>query len=320
MRLKKKGRLWFQNMIPVLSWISTAKLFTLPAFAAVAGTISSGQTAPGSGRYELIVGSEKRSFIVYQPKLPSTEKVPLMIVLHGGLGNASHMEKVTGMDQVADQGGFIVAYPNGTGGWFGRMENMRTWNAGNCCGWAVKTGADDVLFIKKIIHFMSVEYPVDENRVYVTGMSNGAMMAYRLACEIPECIAAIIPVSGTLALDSCDSAKDVPVLHIHGSEDKNVPLNGGKGTKGISGVSHASVFKTMDLMNSSRTPGPVRETREDGARILRYENQDGGTICLYIIEGKGHVWPGGSQDSGNKAISASLKAWEFAKQFSKSNK
>lgn len=320
MNLKKKGRHWFRSTLLVLSWISTAKLFVLPVCTAATEMISNGQTAPGSGRYELIVGSEKRSFIVYQPKLSSTKKVPLMIVLHGGLGNASHIEKVSGMDQVADQGEFIVAYPDGTGGRFRRMKNMRTWNAGDCCGWAVKTGADDVLFIKKMIHIMNAEYPVDENRVYVTGMSNGAMMAYRLACEIPECIAAIVPVSGTLAFDTCDRAKDVPVLHIHGSEDENVPLNGGKGLKGISGVSHTSVFKTLDLMNRSRTPGPVRETREDGARILRYENQNGGTICLYIVEGKGHVWPGGSKDSGNKAISASLKAWEFARQFSKSVK
>lgn len=318
MKFKKNGRFW--NMGLVLSWISTAKLFALPACTVAAGTISSGHTAPGAIGYELIVGSEKRSFIVYQPKLSSTEKVPLMIVLHGGLGNANHMEKVTGMDQVADQGRFIVAYPDGTGGRFRRMKNMRTWNAGNCCGRAVKTAVDDVLFIKKMIHFMNAEYPVDKNRVYVTGMSNGAMMAYRLACEIPECIAAIVPVSGTLALNTCDRAKDVPVLHIHGSKDENVPLNGGKGSKGISGVSHTSVFKTMDLMNRSRTPGPVRETRENGTRILRYENQGGGTICLYIVEGKGHVWPGGSKDSGNKAISASLKAWEFARQFSKSDK
>ncbi|MCD6298784.1 MAG: dienelactone hydrolase family protein [Deltaproteobacteria bacterium] len=295
-------------------------LFTLLFTTMICGVVAAEKGQ--SQVHKLVVGGIDRSYIVYRPMLSDTKDLPLMIVLHGGMGNAEYMEKMTGMNEVADTGKFIVAYPNGIGGRFRFMKNRRTWNAGRCCGQAVKKNVDDVLFIEKLIEDIDSKFSIDTRRVYVTGMSNGAMMAYRLACEIPDKIAAIIPVSGTLAVDNCDGAKDVPVLHIHGDRDKNVPIAGGKGEKSVAGVAHRSLPDTIKLIIRSRQClAPEQRTLNGGIRVSSYRCNNGAPVKLLIIKGGEHAWPGGhgrnNKPSDGRYISASEQAWEFAKQFSK---
>ncbi len=273
----------------------------------------------------LDVNGVERTYMVYNPAISDTKKFPLMIVLHGGLGNAESISETTQMNRVADSGQFIVAYPNGTGGRIRAMTNRRTWNAGTCCGQAVKRDINDVLFIERMIDRIGSTFPIDKNRIYVAGMSNGAMMAYRLACEIPDKIAAVIAVSGTLAIDNCDAAKNIPVLHIHGDQDENVPFEGGQGSRGLSGVCHRSVNDTINLILRSRTCShPVQETDNDGLQVFTYRCTDGAPVSLITIKGGGHVWPGGhgrnNTLSDGRYISASQEAWDFAKQFSKNAK
>ena len=213
-----------------------------------------------------------------------------------------------------------MAYPEGTGGRLESMKNRRTWNAGRCCGQAVKQNVDDVLFIKQLIDDVQARYAIDTRRVYVAGMSNGAMMAYRLACEIPDKIAAIIAVSGTLAMDNCDAAKDVPVLHIHGDQDNNVPFAGGQGSGSIAGVNHRSVPDTLELIIRPRkSSDPEQKILNNAVRVTSYNCSAGAPVSLYLIKGGGHAWPGGRGLGGSNTqiISASKLAWEFAKQFSK---
>jgi polyhydroxybutyrate depolymerase len=248
-----------------------------------------------------------------------------MIVLHGGLGNAKRMEEMTGMNDVADTGRFIVAYPEGTGGRLRAMQDRRTWNAGSCCGQAVAQNVDDVSFIEKMIEDIHSRYSIDSRRVYVAGMSNGAMMAYRLACQIPDKIAAVIAVSGTLAIDNCDGAKDVPVLHIHGDQDTNVPFMGGRGERSVAGVDYRSVPDTIKLVTRARQClAPEKKTLEGNIEVSSYRCSNGAPVELYVIKGGGHVWPGGhgsnNKPSDGRYISASKAAWEFAKQFSKGGK
>lgn len=271
--------------------------------------------------HKLVINGVDRSYIVYKPAVANTEGLPLMVVLHGGLGNASHMEKRTGMNDIADSGRFIVAYPNGTGGRLPAMQDQRTWNAGSCCGRAMRQNIDDVLFIKRVIEDIHSRYAIDTSRVYVAGMSNGAMMAYRLASEIPDKIAAIIAVSGTLAVDNCDSAKNVPVLHIHGDQDKNVPFDGARGEESVSIVSHRSVPDTINLVIRSRQCiASEKRTLEGNIQVSSYRCSNGALVELYVIKGGEHGWPGGrgpdKKDSAGQ-FSASKQAWEFAKQFSK---
>ena len=297
----------------------------VPLFTLLSATLILGVAAAEKEKskvYKLVVDGIERSYILYKPMFSNSKGLPLMIVLHGGLGNARHVEKTTVMNEVADTGRFIVAYPNGIGGRFRFMKNRRTWNAGGCCGNAVKKNVDDVLFIERVIEDIRSKFSIDTRRVYVTGMSNGAMMAYRLACEIPDKIAAIIPVSGTLMVDNCDSAKDVPVLHIHGDQDTNVPISGGKGPKSVAGVSFRSLRDTVKLITRSRhCLTPEEKIMNGKIQISSYRCKKGAPVEILIIKGGRHVWPGGrgrnNRSPDDQYLSASKQAWEFAKQFSK---
>lgn len=142
-----------------------------------------------------------RQFRVHLPP-GSRQQLPMVLVFHGGGGNIDGMVRVTGMDSAADRNGFIAVYPAGTGPLDGRLL---TWNAGRCCGSAMEKDVDDVGFVVELIDFMVETYGVDRRRVYATGHSNGALMSYRLACELADRIAAIAPsaaqgLSGELSL------------------------------------------------------------------------------------------------------------------------
>jgi polyhydroxybutyrate depolymerase len=271
----------------------------------------------------IIVGGVERNYNVYRPMVPVSQKLPVMIVLHGGLGNADFIEQSSGMNAVADTGPFMAVYPNGTGGRLGVMKDRRTWNAGNCCGRASDENVNDVLFIEKMIDDLASMYAIDTSRIYVTGMSNGAMLAYRLACEIPERIAAIIPVSGTLAINTCGKGAGVPVMHIHGDQDENIQYMGGQGSKSLAGVSHRSIPDTVKIMTDSRQCSPPDVQHRDNIVTSSYQCK-GAPFTLVLIKGGGHAWPGGqgrnrSSMSGIN-YSASEQAWNFARQFSKTVK
>jgi polyhydroxybutyrate depolymerase len=183
-----------------------------------------------------------RSLIVYVPShLPEQGKRALVVVLHGGLGNAQHIESMKSehglnMDAVAEKAGFIVAYLNGTPvtRFFG--ADKLGWNAGGgCCGVPAENQVDDVAYIKRAVDHLVGEFGIDRSRIYGMGHSNGAMMTQRLMCET-GLYAAAVPISGPLNLttENCAAARGKKILAIHGAEDENVPIAGGKGTKGIS--------------------------------------------------------------------------------------
>jgi polyhydroxybutyrate depolymerase len=291
--------------------------------ACILVAVSHEARAEGKGSsmvHEVEVHGAVRNYILHIPPVPDGKGLPLMIVLHGGLGNAGYMERTTGMNRIADAGGFMVAYPEGTGGRLKSMQNRRTWNAGLCCGQAVKQNADDVSFIAAMIDQIRAKYPIDTRRVYVAGHSNGAMLAYRLACEIPDKIAAVIAVSGTLSVDTCDRAKDVPLLHIHGEQDQNVPFEGGRGKDSLADVAHRSVPDSLrSIMRSRQCSVSEEKMLNSGIQATSYACKKGAPVLLYVIKGGGHAWPGGNgrRDSNMPTISASELSWEFAKQFRK---
>ncbi|WP_252270720.1 extracellular catalytic domain type 1 short-chain-length polyhydroxyalkanoate depolymerase [Pseudomonas subflava] len=273
--------------------------------------------------HQLEAGGEERSYKLYVPEGAPKGPLPLMIVMHGGLGNADETERTTGMNRVAQANGFLVAYPNGTGARM--MPNRRTWNAGKCCGRAAELNVNDVSFIHAMLADIGSHHPVDRSRVYATGISNGAMMAYRLACELPDDIAAIVPVSGTLAVNSCPGARNIPVLHIHGGKDSNVPYQGGMGENAISGVAHRSVPETLKMIASAHGcgAGPNEKDLADGSELTSWNCQGKAPLQLRLIPNGEHVWPGGDSPRNRKLFggdfSASQAAWDFVKQFKKNN-
>ncbi|MFH1158200.1 MAG: PHB depolymerase family esterase [Pseudomonadota bacterium] len=193
-----------------------------------------------------------RSFLLYKPSsVPEGKKMPLLIVLHGGLGNADYIAKELGMNQVAEKRGFMVAYLNGTGGQR-FMKNMRTWNAGGgCCGSALKENTDDIGFIQGFIKDMSAKYPVDADRLYMAGHSNGAMMGYRFVCEKPGVVAAFVSVSGTLTASNQCHLPGLQVLDIHGENDQNVPVEGGVGRKSVTKLNYRSAYETNRILKDA---------------------------------------------------------------------
>ena len=163
------------------------------------------------------VGRGQQNFQLYRPQ-GLTDAAPLVVMLHGGFGNGAQAERSYHWDGEADNGHFLVAYPDGLN---------RAWNAGTCCGEPQRVNADDVGFITAMVGAIEQQIPIDRARVYVTGMSNGAMMALRLGCQT-DTFAAIAPVAGTLLTD-CSRARPTSVLQIHGTADDRVPYNGGPG-------------------------------------------------------------------------------------------
>jgi polyhydroxybutyrate depolymerase len=131
------------------------------------------------------------------------------------------MKDYSQLNATADQHGFIVAYPQG---------QNKAWNAGDCCGAPQRQGTDDVGFIRAVIDDLASVACVDPRRVYATGMSNGSMMSHRLACELSDRVAAIAGVSGQLGasyLPTCNPPRRISIMHIHGTDDRCAPYDGG---------------------------------------------------------------------------------------------
>jgi polyhydroxybutyrate depolymerase len=130
--------------------------------------------------------------------LISGQPVPLVFVFHG-LGEAANLiQQASGMNAVSDANGFIVVYPNGSG-----SSGALSWNAGKCCGYALKNNVDETAFIRQIIVDVGTFAQIDPKRTYASGFSNGGLLSYRLACEMSDTFAAVAPVAGVLLFDQC---------------------------------------------------------------------------------------------------------------------
>lgn len=181
-------------------------------------------------------GRDRTYHLYVPPTLPAGTAVPLLVALHGGTGWATQFETQSGFDGLAEANHFIVAYPDGIV--IPSLGRGQVWNAGHCCGAAGQDAqnVDDVGFISMMIDQIEASHDIDRSRVFAAGHSNGAMMGIRLGCELSDKIVAVAVQSGTLELDQCHPGERVSLLEIHGTADKNVPIDGGRGTAGISQV------------------------------------------------------------------------------------
>jgi polyhydroxybutyrate depolymerase len=260
---------------------------------------------------------KERSYILHiPPNLDASQSLPLVFVFHGGGGNAENAMRTSGFSSLADKDGFLVVYPNGSGRF---DEKLLTWNGGDCCGYAQETNADDVGFVKAILEVVNSIAPVDATRIYATGMSNGGIMSYRLACELSDVFAAIGPVAGTLNYGECDPSEPVSVIHFHGTDDQHLPYEGGVGEKSLVGVDFVSVADSVEFWagRDGCNPEPVSEENGD----IRHESYTGcaknTAVELYTIIGGEHAWPGSEGPGwvgGDRPTSepdATQVMWEF---------
>jgi polyhydroxybutyrate depolymerase len=283
-----------------------------------------GQKIPGPGRYEIHLrhGGRERMALVHVPQNhASARPAALVMALHGGGGGAIYQadDANYGLIGKSEKAGFIALFPNGISQTSNGM--LATWNAGNCCAKARDEQVDDVGFLRALVADVAQRTSIAPRRVYAIGMSNGAMMAYRLACEAGDVFHGIMAVAGTDNTRACAPQQPVPVLHIHARNDEMVLFQGGAGQRLSRGdlaadfVSvPASIAKWVKLDGAS--PQPRRVLNVTGAYCDLYEAGKGGApVKLCVTETGGHSWPGGQKTRGDespsRAISANDLMWEF---------
>jgi polyhydroxybutyrate depolymerase len=225
-----------------------------------------------------------RTLRVYRP-VETTAHPGLVFVLHGVFGSGFDMESNTGFDAQADRLGWIAAYPDGV---------LDGWDAfGSGPTWGSHPGADDVAFISAAIDRLEATDSVDPARVYVTGLSRGAMMTYRLGCELSARIAAIAPVSGNMATADgsanvpCNLARPVSVLAIHGTADGMIPIDGGKTDILFSPL--ADVIARWRSLDSCS--GPQAAAVDGASTTTSWTCKSGSTVSMRIVDGGWHTWP-----------------------------
>ncbi len=270
---------------------------------------------PGVGVWDSVQHQmDWRNFKIHIPgTYTSASPSPLVIALHGGNHDANIMEYISNLSQKADKENFIVVYPNGKA-----VLGLRTWNAGTCCGPAVTYNVDDVGFILKMINKLTMSYNIDRNRIYVTGASNGGMLAYRLACEKANTFAAIAPVATTMVTTMpCAPSNPVSVLHIHSLPDRRVPYYGGYGT-GLAGVYMPPIDSVLTVWaRNDACTGTIDTIFNVGGVVgKKWKNCAGGSeVLLYTTTDGGHSWPGGNQTENGDVPSSQLNAtdlmWKF---------
>ena len=259
-------------------------------------------------------GGYNRTFLVHLPTgYSATDSIPLVIVMHGGGGSAVRIASYAQMNTKADAEKFIVVYPEGVKG---GVLKIRTWNAGWCCGFSNANNIDDVGFIDTMLNKLIGQYAINTKRIYATGMSNGGFMSYRLACEMPNRIAAIAPVETTMVMPSCNPSKAVPVIHFHSYLDSNVPYLGGLGS-GFSNHHNSPTDSVLNAWAIFDSCSVKNDTIVDNSQytLVKWTNcKCQSEIHYYITTDGGHLWPGNTP--GSVFVNATDKMWDFFKNYS----
>jgi len=234
----------------------------------------------------------------YTIDLPANPRgAPLIVALHGGGGDPDQFSSASGLGAVAVRAGYAVAFPAGTGRRSGRLL---TWNGGYCCGSAARSSVDDMGFLKKVIKDAQDRFGVDGARIYITGMSNGSIMAETFAARNPDLVRAVAGVAGTMDTGRTQVVGQVPALIIHGTADSMVPYEGGHGDTSLTRTRFASVASVVQAYLAPWGGGLTQsqsriDRRDDGTAVAVTNYRQGGAVVLRLmtVEGGAHHWPGG---------------------------
>jgi polyhydroxybutyrate depolymerase len=270
-------------------------------------------------------GGRTRTFLFSAPAAKAGEKLPLVIGLHGRLGDGKGQDKLGAMSKVAAKEGFVLALPDG---------HRRSWHDARDKGPAAEEGVDDVAFLSALIDWFIAGQNVDPARVYVMGMSNGGFMTLTLACALADKVAAASSVTGTVSENlkvSCAPSRPIPVALFLGDEDPLVPYGGGEVARGkngraISGPDSAALFAGLNRCAAEPSRSQLADVDpDDGTRIelATWAGCAGGAeVRLYTVRGGGHTWPGGWGylaeafiGATSRDLSATEEAWRFFQRF-----
>jgi len=277
----------------------------------------------GDAKGKISVDGRDRTYIVHVPSgYDGAAPTPLILALHGGGGAARKMDKLTGLNATSDREGFIVVYPDGV---------RRHWNDGRAVTEREVGGdVDDVRFLDELCRELGATYNIDPKRVYVVGISNGAMMTFRLAAERPDLYAAACGVVGGVTEDLVAShppAGPMPIMMVVGDEDPLVPYGGGDikvfGRKRGKILPQREAARWWAKNNGAAEEPVVTELPDrdagDGCRVVReeYRSEKGYDVVAVTVRGGGHTWPSGWQYLNTSIIGRTTRdidnaaIWEF---------
>lgn len=278
---------------------------------------------PGSSTFTFEHNGLRRYYRIHVPRSYNpTSAAPILFVLHGGGGDMDFQVDNDHYRVVAksETEGFVAVFPNGYSPF--PSGKIATWNAGLCCAQARDENIDDVDFLRSVLSHVKKQINVDTDKVFAAGMSNGGMMSYRLACEMPETFKAIAAVAGTDTTASCTPDRPVSILHIHAKDDNSVLFGGGAGPGSFNKkfvTDYRSVEATIEkwrtLNACSKAPKRVLDIK--GATCdLTSDCKAGTAVQLCTTTSGGHSWPGGTKprrggDTPSKALSATDVMWDF---------
>jgi polyhydroxybutyrate depolymerase len=313
-----------RGVVVRLAAVAALALLEQPANAAPACS-DRGAKSPEARCESLAFGGRERAYRLYVPaRLPAS--VPLLVVLHGGGGGGAGMEALTerGFNRRADEAGVLVVYPDGVDhAWNDGRHDLKTR--------AARESVDDVGFLRELVATLGRRYPLDRGRVFVTGISNGGMMALRLACDATDVFTGFVAVAASLGEDTaagCQPAVPRPVALVAGTDDPLVPYGGGEvrvlgARRGrvIGAEATFAAFRRLAGCTSVDSEPALDRIADDGtALVVRRAAgcRNGLSIVLYEVEGGGHAWPGGLRYAGewligkvSRELDATDEAWRF---------
>lgn len=266
------------------------------------------------GQYDTLShdGRDRTYLMHVPPSYDGSVATPLVVALHGGLTTAAQMVQYSRLSEKSDSAGFLLVYPNGTG-----VDH--TWNAGTCCGTARFNAVNDVGFIAVLVDTLEARYNVDAARVFATGISNGGMLCYRIACDAPVLFAAIAPVASSMMMEECTQSTPLPLIHFHALPDSSVPYYGGFGSGPSGDIYRPPVDSVVEVFvgRNGCNAGPDTILSADSAYGVEWTMCDEiADVALYVTLDGGHSWPGGNSlgfggDPPAHSISANDLMWEF---------
>jgi poly(3-hydroxybutyrate) depolymerase len=269
--------------------------------AALAAAVVAPPASAGGGISATIAtpyAGQVRTVNVYvAPRVPVRTPVPLLIVLHGLYLDPATAEASSGLDAVADTRDVALAYPAGFDG---------SWNAGTCCGDSHAQKIDDVGFLIHVVHLVQQLRPIDLDRVYVAGFSNGGMMALRAVCERPDVFAAAVSVAGSLQTP-CVGRRPVSAMIIHGQRDTTVPYKGQRyseflGVPLTSAPDSAARLAARSSCVANRLTAAKRYSRKQFAGCAERTS-----VQLLTVPAMGHRWP----DVQHDGVDGGALTWAF---------
>jgi polyhydroxybutyrate depolymerase len=289
----------------------------------------------GDRRLKIHAGGRTRRVLVHvPPDCDGQSALPAVIMLHGGGGTGRSAALETGWCDLADRASFLAVFPNALARNPAEPSsfpgNPQLWNDGSHRFHGSREAPDDIGFLAALLDDLQARFAVDPQRVFVTGFSNGASMAFRAGAELSERIAAVAPVAGTCWLDNIDLRRPVSLCYITGTEDALNPIEGGLTKLVFEGGEHVrsrpkppvrdSIRKWIEAIGCPEDAATISEI--DGVRTEVFEPARGGAKVVYVaVEGLGHNWAGGrsllpESIAGKRSdkLRATDLIWDFFRQ------